>query len=391
MIIRRIPEDFAVEEVLAASFSSSPAAHAAYAVTKTSLSTPQAAAMLSRALGVRAGQVAWAGLKDKHARTRQHMTCPWRKDQPPPRSFAERGIAAEFVGWADTPIDASAIAENRFDIVVRDARTEDLAEMDRRVNRLADASGLLLVNYFGAQRFGSARHGEGWIARHLIRGEFEHALKLAIGTPDRKDSGPRRAMTRALATHWGNWSAALPLVPRCPERRAVEVLAQGSDFRDAFTQLPHQFQQLCIEAYQSHLWNAAARCIAEMLAPGTCLVGDDDFGPMFFPPAQVVPSLWRDVNMPMLAGSSTLTEPWASAAQSALTREGLTVRDLSIKGMRKPNFGEAPRNLFIRATNLRMDPPQPDDLSDRKRLKRTIRFTLPRGSYATVVLRALGQ
>ena len=38
-----------------------------------------------------------------------------------------------------------------------------------------------------------------------------------------------------------------------------------------------------------------------------------------------------------------------------------------------------------------MSPPEPDELGGGTRRKRTVEFELPRGAYATVVLRGLGQ
>ena len=63
-----------------------------------------------------------------------------------------------------------------------------------------------------------------------------------------------------------------------------------------------------------------------------------------------------------------------------------------IPGLRRPFFGEAPRSLFVRVEGFAQEKPVPDSF-DRtgKRFARTLRFSLPRGAYATVVLRALGQ
>jgi tRNA(Glu) U13 pseudouridine synthase TruD len=68
------------------------------------------------------------------------------------------------------------------------------------------------------------------------------------------------------------------------------------------------------------------------------------------------------------------------------------MENLVIPGLRRPFFGESERSLFVRAEGFEQDRPVPDTF-DRtgKRFARTLRFSLPRGAYATVVLRALGQ
>jgi tRNA(Glu) U13 pseudouridine synthase TruD len=61
-----------------------------------------------------------------------------------------------------------------------------------------------------------------------------------------------------------------------------------------------------------------------------------------------------------------------------------------VPGLRRPDFGEAPRGLFAEAAGFALDPPTADELFA-DRLRRSVRFELPRGAYATVLLRALGQ
>jgi TruD family tRNA pseudouridine synthase len=470
MTIRRVPSDFLVEEriSLAAAagvipFSADAARsttvrHAVYALTKESLTTPDAVAHLARALGSTPGHAAYAGLKDKHARTVQWVSFPFlaKSADPPPASTQGQGWSATLVGLSANECDASWIDGNRFTIIVRDLARESADEMARRARLLAlDNSTLLFTNYFGAQRFGSARHGQGFAAIPLIRGDFESALKLLVASPARKDSGKTRVLTRLAATHWGNWPLLARELPKIPERRAFELLrdrtkssaATPTDFRDAFATLPAFTQTMCVEAFQSHLWNTAVRLLAEHIGapdpdhiastlhsqhptsapplhhtqhnkhspqhkphphtktppappspPQTSkpkpllLRSDDEYGEMIFPHATRITQDWRSLILPIPAASTTLTPPWGQALAAALESESLSLTDLKIPNLRRPFFGEAPRPLFATASNFSMSPPQPDDLaSSPKRLKRTLTFDLPKGSYATVVLRALGQ
>ena len=445
MTIRRQPADFVVLERPSAAFTDAlraarggPAMHAVYELTKESLGTPEAVDQFARAVGTRGGTVDYAGLKDKHARTTQLVSV--RLDQgEPAREVGGRGWSARMLGWHERPVTAAEIEGNRFEIVVRDLSKQQSTEMGMRSERLrigapdagaggpsqqvepdptggtpAPRNGLLILNYFGAQRFGSARHGEGFVAPRLIRGDFEGALKLAIGTPARKDTGKTRAFSRLCATHWGDWKKLAAQLPRCPERRAIEALAAGGTFTKAFEALPNFTQQMCVEAFQSHLWNAAARKLAERIAaefterwtreggekaakatafrPVAPLRGDDEFGVMLFPTARMVDEAWRDAIMPVLGPKTALVEPWGTAAAAVLEEEGVKLEELRIPGVRRPYFGEADRALFVVAEGFAMSPVERDELSaGGKRVKRMVRFSLGRGAYATVVLRALGQ
>lgn len=467
MTIRRQPADFQVEEVLEPEFLSrvlqEPAAAAAasggasgraptfalYKLRKSSLTTPDAVSRLAKALGVRSNDIEYAGLKDKHALTTQHVSVQIESaeraralprlvptpiegsgskeasHEPAPGSWIE----AERLGFIDAPLTASAIHRNRFVIVVRDLSRQASDEMERRVALLADPSSnsgeasILITNYFGAQRFGSARHGQGFVARHLMTGDFDGALRLAIATPARKDSGKTREFTRLAANRWGDWAYLAEHLPRCPERAPIEALARGEDARQAFTRLPAYLQQLYVEAYQSHLWNDTVRRFVGMLADerasspqamqtlsaaadGTprmrvartpLIHTSDPFGDMTFLPRQMVNEDDERVEIPVFAPETTLAEPWARAAGQTLVAEGVQLTDLKIPGLRRPFFGEARRSVFVRAEGFSMSDAEPDEMAgggpgrQSRRGKRTVSFDLPRGSYATVVLRALGQ
>jgi len=401
MTIKRSPNDFLVDEILSGPYTEGirhePRAFALYRLTKQGRSTPEAAGALACVLGVPPGQVAHAGLKDKHAATTQYVTAPARES---PEAADGPGWRAERVGWVDAPIMAEAIAANRFCIVVRDLAHEACEWMAAAARLLTPedrgasaAAKCVFVNYFGDQRFGSARHGRGFLARHLVRGEFEEALHLALATWARKDNRAVKEFKRAVADGWGRWQDLAARLRRCPERRAIEHLAQApGDFAGAFAALPYGEQELAVHAYQSYLWNTTARRLvaARCAGPGPVLAAKDPFGEMLFPAPQNVPADLTDLDLPVLGRDTALGEPWRAAAEETLAEEGITTALLRIPGLRRPQFGEAPRRLFVSATGFEMAPPEKDDQGPR-RLKVTLRFDLPRGAYATVLLRALGQ
>jgi len=124
---------------------------------------------------------------------------------------------------------------------------------------------------------------------------------------------------------------------------------------------------------------------------GRLWVVDDSFGQLIFPEAEAIPADLRDLEVPLLGRKTVLAEPWKSAATQVLREEGLEIGDLRIPGLDRPWFGEVSRTVFAEAERFHMGIPQTDDSdSKRRRLKVTTSFALPRGAYATVVLRALG-
>ena len=406
MTIKRKPTDFQVTEVLSPALLDTvrPSAgpYVLYRLTKESLSTPEAINAVTRSLHPPKGALAYAGLKDKHACSSQHLTVACKGALTnPPKQAEGNGWQLERVGYVEQPIEASDIAANGFQIVVRGLTKEASRDMDEAARLLAlpESAGeegsrertLRVVNYFGDQRFGSARHGHGFLARNLIRGDFEKALKLALAVPARKDHRKVKEFKRAVHAGWGRWKELLPQLRRCPERAAIERLAKKpEDLRGAFCALPYFFQQLCVYAYQSWLWNATAR---ELVAhacgeKGTVLAAKDLFGRMLFPTADSVPEELVGLELPLLGYKSELKEPWGPVAEAVLAQEGITTAKLKIPRVRRPFFREEPRPLFAHAARFVCSKAKTET---RQRLMRTVAFELPRGAYATVVLRALGQ
>jgi tRNA pseudouridine13 synthase len=148
--IRATPEDFVVDEVLGFEPQGS-GSHALLRVRKRGANTDFVARQIALAAGVRAMDVGFAGLKDRHAVTTQWFTVPLGK-----RTAASwEGVTGE--GWEVIEAHAhhrklprGALDSNRFTLRLRDWRG-DTALLEARLAAVA-AGGV--PNYFGPQRFG---------------------------------------------------------------------------------------------------------------------------------------------------------------------------------------------------------------------------------------------
>ena len=372
---------------------------AAFTLEKISLATHDALTLIANVLEIPRTALSAAGLKDRHAITKQVITIDSAAFRGRiPHEAHDQAWRLTRLGFTNRAADATIIAGNAFSIVVRNLNKRHTDELVRRAETLVDSGSgdLLFVNYFGDQRFGSARHGEGFVGRALIDGDFEKAVKLAIGTPARKDSGPLRTLTRALATHWGDWPTALAACPRLPERGAVETLARGGDFKEAFTALPKFTQDICVEAYQSFLWNAIARELSHALAETTAqraFEAEDLFGPLIFPRATALTPAFRELGISMPSPRSEMPECLSEIVAGIFEDEGISFDMLRIPGVQRPYFGGGDRPFIARARGWSISEPFADEFAGGGSAVHACKlsFELPRGAYATVLLRALGQ
>ena len=148
--IRATPEDFRVEEIDAFEATGS-GEHLLLTIEKRGMNTALAAAHLARWAGIPEMGVSYAGMKDRHATTRQRFSVHLPKRIAPDIATLETDelhvLKSE---WHAKKLPRGALAGNRFELILRDLQGEPAA-IDARLHAIA-ARGV--PNYFGEQRFG---------------------------------------------------------------------------------------------------------------------------------------------------------------------------------------------------------------------------------------------
>lgn len=148
--LRVAPEDFRVEEIDAFAPSGS-GEHLLLAVEKRGLTTPQAARRIAQWAGVAESAIGYAGLKDRHAVTRQRFSV-WlpKKVAPDVAELQSDDLKVLSTDWHARKLPRGALAGNRFVLALRDVEGERVV-IESRLQAIA-ARGV--PNYFGEQRFG---------------------------------------------------------------------------------------------------------------------------------------------------------------------------------------------------------------------------------------------
>ena len=125
----------------------------------------------------------------------------------------------------------------------------------------AEVNRLGVVNYFDSQRFGSLKHGQGFIAKDLLRGDFEAALKNYLAQPSDARPHRRRQGEGVLARALGRLGrAAARSRPAGSYDRILRSLRERpTDFLRAFLQIDADYRALLLFTYQSWLWNEGVR------------------------------------------------------------------------------------------------------------------------------------
>jgi len=410
--LRDSPEDFRVEEIEAFDaepLDSDPGAypHVLLRVTLHRWDTNDFASALSDRLGISRERVDWAGTKDKHAVTTQLFTV--RKADPDAIAAVDLdGADIEVLGRTGRNIHFGDLAGNRFSITVSepdeigtiDAITDDLRQFGGDDERVG------VPNFFGQQRFGSRRAVTHEVGLAIVRREWEDAVRTYVGNPSERERANTREARGTVENVWDDreWQTALDAMPGYLgyERSMLQRLAENggetpADFRDALETLPTNLQRLFVNAAQSYVFN---RICSERLCrglpfdepvAGDVLCFSDSDAPEGFelPDAdrtQVVSE--RRVGTAsrhVERGRAFVTAPLvgtdtefgdgqpAEIAHEVLADLGLSREDFDLPG--EFDSSGTRRAILVR-TDLAVSGDQP-----------TFEFSLPKGSYATVLLR----
>ena len=383
--MKQKPEDFSVKE----SYRFDPVPSGpwrVYLMDKQKLSTFDAVARIEKQFGLRPGSVSYCGLKDKQGRTEQLIAVKGHDVD-----VQDPDLRLKFLGRTDQALSARNTTSNRFAVTVRQIRDTELASLNLAA---AEVARLGVINYFDSQRFGSLKHGQGFIAKDLIRGDAEAALHnyLAVPSPlDRTDDAKVKAFWR---DHWGSWHLRCPYSAGQKYQRVLRALREHpEDYLHAFLQIDADYRALLLFTYQSYLWNESARRLLQLVMPrehlfpmpyqaGTLLHHRDA--------TKETLAFLEHATVPLLAPNTTFNDAKVEeAVRWVLGRERLALSDLRIAGAPKLLFFKhEERPLLVHPKKLVLGKPRPDELN-RGYTKVNVAFTLPPGSYATLVVKRL--
>lgn len=386
MKLKRLPEDFQVEELSQSDPSGGP--FALYRLTKQSIGTPEVLSFVVDYWKIPRRRISYGGLKDRHALTTQFITI----QHGPKKPLTQRTFELEYLGQTGKPFTSHAIDGNRFTIVMRDLSQ---GEVDHAVTAAEHVRDMGLPNYFDDQRFGSLGFSGEWVARAWCQGDWERALWLALAEPHKEDRSSEKAQKQILHDLWGSWVECKEALERSHRRSIVTFLADKEavgkpiDFRGAFGRISVDLRGLYLSAFQSALWNRMLdRWLRSSIsAEGVLTEFELKSGTACFVASPLDENLLK-TEIPFPSARLKLSEgPVFDLISQVLAEEDLQLRQMRIRYPKDSFFSKANRRAIIRPKNLQFES-SPDELHD-GRQKLTLRFDLPRGSYATILVKRL--
>jgi tRNA pseudouridine13 synthase len=382
--LKRRPEDFEVTELT----DVAPGARGRfgfYRLTKSGLGTPEAVDTVLRAWNLPRAALSYGGLKDRHALTRQHLTI----EGGPPRDLERGTLRLEHLGRLERAFTAADLEGNRFRVVLRDLDADALTRALRALDEVREQG---LPNYFDDQRFGSVSRAGEFVAAPWVAGDYEGALRVAFAAPNEHDRPRDREVKALLRRGWGDWAGLKERLPRGHLRSLVTHLAdRPGDFRGALAIVRSDRRSLWLAAYQSHLWNRCLDAWIEEQVPASDLVRLDlKAGPCAFwtrlsPPLR---DALAGAGIPLPSARVDLPEgPLGALMERALAAHGTSLPALDVKHPRGSFFSKGVRAALLEPRDLAAESAADELYTGREAL--TLRFDLPKGAYATMLVKRL--
>ncbi len=382
-------EDFRVEEIPLYEPDGA-GEHVVVRIEKRGRTSVRAVHEIARALGVKARDVGIAGLKDARAVTTQFLSIQG-VDPDDVRRLDLSGIRVLSVERHHNKLKKGHLAGNRFVIRLRDVGPERLGDVHAVLDALA-LSGV--PNYFGPQRFGH-RGDAHLVGAALLAEDWKSAVELLGGRASSLDTGHvLRARQLFDEGEYAQAAKAWPAGFHEASRVTRAMERMNADPAKAVRALDRRSWIFFVSAWQSDYFN---RVLAERLRSGLARIdelvpGDlawkHDSGAVFLvedPAAEAERLAQFEISPSGPLPGRDLT--WSAGAPGALERaligDVLADEGLCRRAARAGGRG-ARRPLRFRASEVGAESGS-DDLGTFLEL----RFSLPRGCYATALLREI--
>ena len=376
MRIKKQPEDFIVKEIKTLSLKDK-GEYAYFLLRKRKENTIDVLRKISRNFRIPLKNITFAGLKDKEAITEQYIAIKGLDDKTLEklRNYTEETFSLKFLGFSDEGLELGDFEGNYFEITIRDLKPKKIQKIEERIPFVQKYG---FENYFGEQRFGSVINAEDFVVKYLLKNEYEKAMKeylLSIGDRQRK-----KLMKKA----WGNWNEFLKVMPPMSKAEVdmVKALKRGFSFKKAFMVLPKNIRLMFAFSYQSYLWNKYLYtfviryfkyCRTPFLKWELAFIKEIK--------NEIFQQI-KDLKIPALGTEYPPKDPKiARIIKEVLEDEGITEDILKAEKIGIKLFTDFERPAFAFPKDLK--------ILDKGNNYIKLSFTLPPGSYATVLLKKL--
>ncbi|UCD03992.1 MAG: tRNA pseudouridine(13) synthase TruD [Candidatus Woesearchaeota archaeon] len=378
MKIKQQVDDFKVEELIDIK-ESKEGDYTYFWLEKKNWNTTRAIKQISRKCGVSIKRFGWAGTKDKTGVTKQ-LVSVWKIEPKILKNIKLKDIEISIKGRGNKRINLGDLKANRFNIVIRGLTDDNLSILENQIKFVKKHG---FPNYFGEQRFG--RGNTHLVGKEIIKGRIQRAVKLIL-TYSSTESEEGKKARKFAEEKWGKWSEIIKIMPKWfhIEKAILNHLIQHeNDFAGAIRCLPKKTLKLYVHAYQSYFFNLILFKILSETSNNK-KIKIKGLGVCFPLSKFKVPK-----ELPLPGYETKLkSDACSKILKSLLKKEEIELEDFKCKRTPELKSEGTKRETFVKPLKLKVGKMEKDELNSKKK-KISLKFDLPSGSYATVLIRSL--
>lgn len=384
--IKVTPEDFIVKELIDLKLQPD-GAYRIYLLEKRHWNTVDALLAIARQNKMPMAKIGYGGRKDRHAVTYQYISVPKEYDL----SFHMSNIKLSFLGFADDFVSAALLKGNHFHITIRKIPINQKESIKQRISEISRYG---FPNFFDDQRFGSVANPQEFLAERIIRKHYKGALKLYFTTIFPVDKRAEKQRKRNIEKLWGDWQAVAPLCKTKAERDIIKILLKGESKNQlvkAINAIPKEELSMHFSAYQSFLWNLSLEEVLLKRIQEPFKVKGKIMDYVFYKALDEEAFIkLKDTSIPTVSYKIPASPDIAQIVRDVLAKRELKPSDFNLTKIRKSFFKSflRPAIIFPIWQNTSTALFEEDDIYPGF-LKLQIKFTLPSGSFATMLIKGL--
>jgi tRNA pseudouridine13 synthase len=393
-------EDFYVEEI-PLSMPSGEGPNTWFLIEKIGRDTLDVVLDIAQMLHIDRKRMGFAGMKDKRAVTRQWL-CVSNFEVENIKKLQDKlyNVKILRIMQNEKKLRIGQLIGNKFRLLIRDSDNPELdAEIAKEI--LAELSVRGVPNYYGWQRFGKNRPNTHIVGEKLLENDLKKVIDAYIGNPYPKEHEHIK-MARKMYDE-GNLEEALEAMPKGMryekmmlktllkemKKQNVENVASLDEksYKKAIESLPKPLKRMFVHAYQSYLFNKAVSKRAELgidkYVEGDIIIDNEE---------HLVHEFGEDIDKRIKSFEVHPTAPLFGSKvplaggklgqmeQKILDDEGVTLKDFEVPKM--PKLGSHGLRRAIRFKIW-------DTLVAATAEGVLVEFSIPKGCYATAVLREI--
>ncbi len=342
--IKQLPEDFIVREINDIGLNDS-GKYSYFLLKKKNCNTLRAIQKIAEKLNINEKNIGFAGNKDKNALTEQVISI--YKGNKSIENIRIKGIELKYLGKGDGEIYLGNLRGNDFIITIRNLAEKDI----KNIKEKAGNNKIFMPNYFGQQRLSN---NNSLIGKAIIKSNFKEAVDLVLESNS-------------------DYS----------EKINQHLQRQKNDFVGALRIISFRLLKLYIHSYQSFLFNKA---LEQYIKTNKKPINKKISNFLEHIKFSLRSNFIYNKKIPIIGfGTEIDNKNIENIIKKILNEEKINLRDFIVRAIPDLSSEGVERNALVKINDFKIIKAEKDELNKNKE-KITISFSLPKGSYATVLV-----